>query len=124
MAGGVLALVFLVAVAVGIVAFVSQKQDSGPHPPGPSIKINGQVRADPGDTVIALKWQAVAGASGYSVYRDGNSVPLNPVAITETRYEDIGLSNGRTYTYAVAIVDAAGKPGVRLPEITVAPKSR
>ncbi len=109
---------------VGVVVYVNPWQDSGPHPSGPNITSNGQVQAEPGDTVITLTWQPVPGAVGYMVYRDGNNTPLNPAPITTTNYSDIGLSNGRAYTYAIGVVGAGGKPGSRLAETKVSPKSR
>ena len=91
--------------------------------PGPS-GTEEQLSAEAGDTVVTLTWTGAQGAAGYSVYRDGGSTPLNPTPVTVTRYEDIGLSNGRTYTYTVAPVDASGKPGAPLPEVQVAPRSK
>jgi hypothetical protein len=63
------------------------------------------------DTVIRLTWPAQPGARGYFVFRDGASQPLHTDALTTLTYEDIGLSNGRVYSYSVAIADAQGKPG-------------
>jgi hypothetical protein len=76
------------------------------------------------DTVIRLSWQAVSGARGYFIYRDGNSNPLNPTSIADTRFEDIGLTNGRTYTYTVAAMNQDGQTGPRSAPIQAAPKSR
>jgi hypothetical protein len=75
------------------------------------------------DTVIKLTWQSMSGAAGYFVYRDGNEKPLNPKPIAETVYEDIGLTNGRSYTYTVAAADAAGQPGPQSAPITAIPTS-
>ncbi len=79
--------------------------------------------AQASDSVITLTWQPVAGARGYNVYRDGSSVPLNAVPLAETTYDDIGLTNGRTYTYTVIAVSQLGQLGVRSARIEVAPKS-
>jgi len=95
-----------------------------PTPPQPTAQVSHAFDVQPGDTVVTLTWQTVPGAAGYAVYRDGNAAPLNPAPLTTTRYSDIGLSNGRSYTYTVGIVDAAGKTGQRLAETTVVPKSR
>jgi hypothetical protein len=74
--------------------------------------------------VIKLKWSAVSGATGYFVFRDGNEQPLNPRLLTETNYDDIGLTNGRTYTYTLAVADSSGKPGPQSAAITTVPRSK
>ena len=51
-------------------------------------------------------------------------MPLNPTPITETTYEDIGLTNGRPYTYPVAAADASGQAGPMSTPIEAAPKSK
>lgn len=80
--------------------------------------------AEAQDTVIKLTWQAVPNASGYFVYRDGNAQPLNLRPIAETTFTDIGLTNGRTYTYTVAVVDSSNQPGPKSSPITASPKSK
>jgi hypothetical protein len=126
--GGTAVLLALLLLAAGIAAFVLPSHDTGPGPgplpPQPTSVAHGPLKAEPGDTVVTLSWEPVAGAASYFIYRDGSNVPLNPTAIAETRYTDIGLSNGRTYTYTVGILNAAGKPSANLPQIAVAPKSR
>lgn len=82
------------------------------------------LKADASDTVIKLTWQAFPNAKGYYVYRDGNEKALNPAPLTETSYDDIGLTNGRTYTYTVAAVDASGKAGPRSAPVQASPKSK
>ena len=85
--------------------------------------VSVQVIAQPGDTVVDLKWQPIAGARGYFVFRDGSSTPLNPTPIAETRFEDIGLTNGRTYAYAMAPMNQDGQTGSRSASIKATPKS-
>lgn len=116
----------LVLGVVAAIAFVIPMQDTGPgpRPPQPTSVSQEPVRAEPGDTIITLKWQPVQGAAGYFVFRDGSSAPLNPTPITATSYLDIGLSNGRTYTYTISVADGGGKPGKQLAETKVVPKSR
>jgi hypothetical protein len=95
--------------------------------PGPSstgAAPPGSLRVEAGDTEVALTWQPVDGAHGYFVYRDGGKAPLNPTPVTETSYDDIGLSNGRAYRYEVAPVDAAGTPGKRTAQVQIVPTSR
>ena len=81
------------------------------------------LQAEPGDTVIRLSWQAVPEAAGYFVYRDNAPAPLDPTPIAEAQYEDIGLSNGRTYTYTVAAVTPDGQIGPPSAPIQAAPQS-
>lgn len=121
--GALLALILLVG---GAVVLLMPRQDTGPgpRPSQPTVAANAPFTAEPGDTVITLTWQPVQGAVGYAIYRDGNSTPLNSAPITATSYSDIGLSNGRTYTYTVSIMDAGGKPGKSLAETKATPKSR
>lgn len=76
---------------------------------------------EPGNTVVRLMWQPVAGAAGYVVFRDEAKTPLNALVLAETSYLDIGLSNKRAYRYAVAAVDAQGQVGALSPLITVTP---
>ena len=82
------------------------------------------VTAAAGDTTVMLTWQTLSGANGYFIYRDAAKDPLNPTPIKETKYEDIGLSNGRTYRYEVAPVDATGTPGKRTSQVQVVPRSK
>ena len=82
------------------------------------------ITTEPGDTTVTLTWQAIPGENSYFVYRDGGQVPLNPTPVKETRYEDIGLSNGRTYSYEVAAVDSAGVPGKRTAKVQAVPGSK
>jgi len=81
----------------------------------------GGVTAEALDTVIKLTWQPVPGASGYLVYRDGGTTPLNPKPVTSPTFKDIGLTNGRPYRYVVAATDGAGQPGQRLSEVHATP---
>jgi hypothetical protein len=81
-----------------------------------------QVVAQPGDTVVDLTWQPIVGARGYFVFRDNSSIPLNPTPMTDTHFQDIGLTNGRTYTYAIAPVNQDGQSGPHSNPIQVTPK--
>jgi len=73
------------------------------------------------DTVIKLTWPPVVGATGYLVYRDGNATPLTPKPVTGSTFEDIGLTNGRTYSYVVVSTDATGTPARRFAQVTAHP---
>ncbi|MFJ8692792.1 extracellular catalytic domain type 1 short-chain-length polyhydroxyalkanoate depolymerase [Streptomyces roseolilacinus] len=66
------------------------------------------------DTTAALRWNAVAEATSYAVFRGGTKVG----GTTSTAYTDIGLATGTTYGYAVAAVDSAGAAGALSPVVT------
>ena len=82
-----------------------------------------EVSAQALDTVVKLSWPPVPTAAGYLIYRDGSQVPLNPKPITDPTYEDIGLTNGRIYSYTVAAVDTSGKTILQSADIKASPKS-
>ncbi len=72
----------------------------------------GGLTAIPGDGQVELTWSAPAdnGGSavlGYNIYREGEKV--NAGLITALFYTDSGLTNGVTYSYEVAAVNAAGE---------------
>lgn len=83
-----------------------------------------QVSAEAKDTVISLRWTAAPDARGYLIFRDGNAKPLNTAPISNLSYDDIGLTNGRTYTYSVAALDATGQISARSADLTATPKSK
>ncbi len=65
------------------------------------------VEAAPGNGQVALVWSPASdnvGVTGYRVFRDGQ-LAASPGA---TMHTDAGLTNGRSYAYGVAAVDAAG----------------
>jgi hypothetical protein len=55
---------------------------------------------------VTLGWNAVSGAAGYNVYRDG--VKLNTTPLTGLTYTDATALGGTTYAYTVKAVDAQG----------------
>jgi hypothetical protein len=79
---------------------------------------NGGVPAAPtgltataGNHQVALSWTASTGATSYSVYRGTAAGGESGTAIgtvTTTSYTDTGLTNGTTYYYKVAAVNASG----------------
>ena len=71
-------------------------------PPAPSAPSN--VVATPSDKQVVLTWPAVAGATSYQVFRDGNLVS-SPALATFT---DTALVNGTTYSYTVKAVNQGG----------------
>lgn len=54
--------------------------------------------------VVALLWSVSAGASSYTVLRNGASIG----SMTATSYNDSNVTPGQTYTYMVRAVNAAG----------------
>ena len=58
------------------------------------------------DTSMVIVWNAVNGAAGYNVYRDG--AKDNTAVVTGTSYTDTGLSPGTTYAWTVKAVDGNG----------------
>ncbi len=67
--------------------------------------------ATAGNASVALSWNAVAGATSYSVYRGTSSggETLLTSGLTATSYTNTGLTNGTTYFYQVTAVSSAGE---------------
>jgi fibronectin type 3 domain-containing protein len=93
-----------------------------PMPPVPSVPSG--LTAVAGDGTAGLSWSAVAGATGYYVYRNGSLL----AAPSGTTYTDTGLTNGTTYSYTVAAANMAGTSAASaavtatpLPDAPVAP---
>jgi len=104
--------------AVGTIVILNRWSGPTPAPVKQSA-----LTAQPADTMVALTWQPIEGASGYFVYRDRSDVSLNSTPTTGTQYEDIGLTNGKAYTYTVAPADEGMKAGKHSMEVTVSPRS-
>jgi fibronectin type 3 domain-containing protein len=115
-AGGIVLAVLLLA--VGTIIFLNW--GSGP---APTPEKQSALTAQPADTTVTLTWQPIDGASGYFVYRDRSDAPLNATPVTATSYEDIGLTNGKVYTYTIAPAGAGAQAGKHSAEVTVSPKS-
>lgn len=72
----------------------------------------------PHNRVLTITWAAVSGATSYNVARAtvaGGPFVTIATGITVTNYTDTGLSNGVTYYYDVASVNAAGVGGASAP---------
>ncbi|MFE0315587.1 chitinase [Streptomyces albogriseolus] len=57
------------------------------------------------DSSVTLAWNAVSGATGYTVYRDGTRV----TAVTGTSATVTGLAASTSYSFQVAAANAAGE---------------
>ena len=68
--------------------------------------------ATSGNAQLSLSWTASSGATSYNIYRGtmsgGESSTAIASGVTSTSYTDTGLSNGTTYYYKVAAVNAYG----------------
>ena len=72
--------------------------------------------------MVQLAWQPVEGATGYFVFRDGSERPLNLTPLQDASYLDIGLTNGRTYTYQIVAIDENGLNGPRSEPVEATPE--
>jgi poly(3-hydroxybutyrate) depolymerase len=61
------------------------------------------------DTTMTIAWNAVSGAAGYHVFRNGGQVDTS--LVTTTSYLDTGLAPATTYSWTVAAVDSNGTQG-------------
>lgn len=68
--------------------------------------------ATAGTAQVSLSWTASSGAASYNVYRSttagGEGTTAIATGITSTTYVNTGLTNGTTYFYKVAAVNASG----------------
>jgi uncharacterized repeat protein (TIGR02543 family) len=70
------------------------------------------LNASTGSAQISLNWTASSGAISYNIYRGtsagGESTTAIATGVTVASYIDSGLTNGMTYYYKVAAVNAGG----------------
>jgi hypothetical protein len=66
-----------------------------------------------GGDAIGLEWQAVAGATGYRIWRDGEVLLDSHAGLS---YADRGLSQGSSHRYQVAALGQGGAVGPFTPE--------
>src|SRR5207302_4256235 len=82
-------------------------------PAPPSTPTN--LTAAPGNGQVTLSWSAATGAASYNLYRSTTSggEGSTPVVtgIASTSYTNTGLTNGITYYFRVAAVNASGTSG-------------
>jgi hypothetical protein len=98
------------AVNAGGTSALSGEASATPEPPVPAAPTG--LTAAAGSASLTLSWTASGGATSYNVYRGttagGESATAIASGITTTSYFDAGVSNGTTYYYKVAAVNAAG----------------
>src|SRR5207253_2223901 len=86
---------------------------SATPPAPPSTPTN--LTAAPGNGQVTLSWSAATGAASYNLYRSTTSggEGSTPVVtgIASTSYTNTGLTNGITYYFRVAAVNASGTSG-------------
>lgn len=75
------------------------------------------VTASAGNAQVSLRWDAVAGAAGYKVYR-GASLVASP---SSNSFADTGLTNGTAYTYQVSATNSAGE-GAKSSSVSATPQ--
>jgi fibronectin type 3 domain-containing protein len=82
--------------------------------------------AAPGNAQVALNWNASSGATSYNVYRgtsaNGEGATAIQTGVTATSFTNTGLTNGTTYFYKVAAVNASGT-SAQSNEVSVTPTS-
>jgi uncharacterized protein (DUF1800 family)/fibronectin type 3 domain-containing protein len=90
-------------------ATTKPKATAVPPPPAPTAAPAGVVAA-PSNGKVKLTWVAVAGASGYRVFRAANGQwGVDPVATTTSlTHTSYNLANGTTYSFAVAAYTKGG----------------
>lgn len=96
-------------------AQVSAMPQAAPVPPPPAIPTG--LTATPGNTQISLSWSAVAGATGYRLFRStisgiqGDQISSG----ASTTFLNTGLINGTAYFYRVASTNANGSSEASAP---------
>ena len=96
------------AINAGGISDLSSEASATPQVPPPAAPTN--LTASAGNTQVSLAWTASSGATSYQLYRSttsGNET-LVQSGITTTSFTDTGLTNGTTYFYKVAAVNAVG----------------
>lgn len=93
-------------------------------PPTPPATPAG-VTATPGDGIVTVSWESVAGATAYAIYRGTTAggeakTPITTVPSPATSFTNTGLANGTAYYYKVAAVNSAGS-SAESAEVTATP---
>ena len=97
-------LIGLYALALTTAAFAETTKRTLVAPPPPPASAPAAVTATPGNAKVTVTWQAVAGATGYRVFRNSVSVGTTS-GLTHTSWS---LTNGTTYSFMVAAYTKGG----------------
>ena len=93
-----------------IKAMVDQVSSGGGVPPPAALPApTGVATSNATTTSMQISWNAVAGATGYNVYRANSKV--NALPVVGVSYNDTGLSGGTQYSWTVRAVDAGAAEG-------------
>lgn len=84
---------------------LSSGTDGGGSLPAPT----GVTASGATSSSMSLAWNAVTGAAGYNVYRNGAKV--NASAVVSASYVDTGLAAGTSYSWSVRALDANAAEG-------------
>jgi fibronectin type 3 domain-containing protein len=99
----------------------SAQASATPAAAPPPVPIN--LTATPGNATVSLAWTASSGATTYNVKRATTSGgPYTQIATpTSPSYTDSALTNGTTYYYVVAAVNAAGESSANSTQVSAKP---
>lgn len=111
-----LAYVCVIGLTLWLGACASSATTSGGGGGGTTTQVPAtpsNLQATAGNAQVSLTWNATMGATSYSVKRaTTNGGPYTQIATPSgATYTDSGLTNGTTYYYVVAAVNAAGTSG-------------
>ncbi len=105
---------------LGAVVLATEGADLAPPEPPAELRVEAL-----GDGFVELAWQD-SGDGDYIVYRSplsgGGWVRVNDAPLTEPRYRDEGVENGRQYHYVVTALDAVGNESAYSPESEAIPR--
>jgi N-acetylneuraminic acid mutarotase len=109
--------------ASGAVSALSNEISARPMPPPPAAPVLATATA--GNAQVTLSWSAVTGAATYNVYQGttagGQATTPVKTGITAVSVTITGLTNGTTYYFKLAAVNAAGSVSALSNELSARP---
>jgi len=81
----------------------------GTQPPADLDAPTGVSASGATSSSMAIAWNAVSGAAGYNVYRNGSKA--NALTVSGTSFTDTGLAPATSYSWTVKAADANGAEG-------------